>query len=121
MNLFKWLPFFLLGAFAESATQLCLKKGAAASQDREGFGYYLALARSRWVGAGISIYLVDVVVWLYLLGNVPLSLAFPLSGLEKPCTICLAVFVLKERISRVECIGIGLIFIGIAVIFTATY
>ncbi|MCL4491423.1 MAG: EamA family transporter [Nitrospirae bacterium] len=116
MSLIKWAPLFILGAAMESTTQLCLKKGALAHQETGGLAYYLKLIRNKWVITGILSYVVEMVIWIVLLSYIPLSIAFPLTGLQKIFIILFSVFILKERVSRIEWLGVGVTALGIAVI-----
>ena len=116
MSLIKWAPFFLAGAALESFTQICLKKGAIAHGDADGISYYLKLLSNRWVIAGVLLYLVEMVIWIVLLTNIPLSIAFPITGVQKIFIILFSVAFLKETISRTEWIGFGITALGIAII-----
>jgi drug/metabolite transporter (DMT)-like permease len=117
--LLKFIPLFIAGATMESASHLCLKKGATANKDATGLAYYLRLMRNKWVIAGILSYFVEMVIWIVLLTYIPLSVAFPLTGIQKVMIILFSVFVLKEKVSRVEWLGVGIIAAGIAVIVQA--
>jgi drug/metabolite transporter (DMT)-like permease len=117
--LVKFFPLFIAGATMESASHLCLKKGATANHDVNGIAYYLKLLRNRWVIAGILTYFVEMVIWIVLLTYIPLSVAFPLTGIQKVIIILFSVFVLKEKVSALEWLGVGIIAAGIAVIVQA--
>jgi drug/metabolite transporter (DMT)-like permease len=116
MSLIKWAPLFILGATMESITQICLKKGALIHSETRGFAYYLKLLRNKWVITGILSYLVEMVNWIVLAAYIPLSVAFPLTGLQKIIIILFSVFVLKEHVSRTEWLGFGITSAGIMVI-----
>lgn len=116
MLLIKWIPLFMAGAAMESTTQLCLKKGAAAHCETSGFSYYLKIIKNKWVITGILAYLVEMIIWIVLLSYIPLSIAFPLTGIQKIFIIFFSVLVLKERVSKVEWLGVGITALGIAVI-----
>ncbi len=114
--LLKWAPLFILGATMESVTQICLKKGALTHCDTCGFAYYLKLIRNKWVLTGILAYLVEMTNWIILVSFIPLSVAFPLTGLQKIIIILFSVFVLKEHVGRTEWLGVAITAIGIAII-----
>lgn len=116
MWLLKWLPLFVVGASMESVTQLCLKKGALIHREIRGLSYYLNLLRTKWVIGGILAYFVEMVIWIVLLSHIPLSIAFPLTGIQKIFIIFFSLLVLKERVTRIEWLGIGITVLGIAVI-----
>lgn len=119
MSLLKWMPLFVAGATIESFTQVCLKKGASEHKDTDGIKYYLKILQNRWVIAGISAYLVEMVLWIVLLSYIPLSVAFPLSGIQKIIIILFSVFVLREKANVMEWFGIGITILGIAIIVQA--
>ena len=100
----------------ESTTQLCLKKGAVTHRETGGLAYYAKLLRNRWVITGILAYLIEMVIWVVLLTYIPLSVAFPLTGIQKIFIIFFSVFVLKEQVSATEWFGVGITALGIAVI-----
>lgn len=116
MWLLKWIPLFMFGAALESTTQVFLKKGAAVHSGTGGMRYYLKLLRNRWVIAGILIYLLEMVIWIVLLAHIPLSIAFPLTGFQKIFIILLSVILFREKVNRMEWIGVGLTCLGIALI-----
>lgn len=105
-----------MGAALESTTQIFLKKGALRHNGTAGLGYYAKLLRDRWVISGIIVYLFEMCIWIVILSYIPLSIAFPLTGLQKVMVVLFAFFILKERITGYEWAGIGLTALGIAVI-----
>lgn len=112
----KCFPLFILGAVLESATQLCLKKGALKHQDVHGLQYLLNVVRNKWVITGVLIYLLEMVLWIVLLMYIPLTIAFPLTGIQKVMIILFAAFVLKEGVSKIEWAGVFFIALGISFI-----
>lgn len=114
--LIKWAPLFILGAAMESTTQICLKKGATTHRETGGFAYYLKLIKNKWVITGILSYVMEMIIWVILLTYIPLSIAFPLTGLQKIFIILFSVFILKENVNKVEWLGVGITALGIAVI-----
>jgi drug/metabolite transporter (DMT)-like permease len=119
MQIIKWIPLFIAGAAIESTTQLCLKKGAMTHKETSGVSYYLKLLRNKWVIFGILAFLVEMVIWVVLLSNIPLSVAFPLSGFQKIFIIMFSVFFLKEKVTQIEWWGIGITVMGIFIIAQA--
>ena len=119
MELIKWIPVFLLGALSESTMQIFLKKGANQNSHVYGIKYYLRLAINKWILLGITVNIVDMVTWLVILTNIPLSIAFPMTGLQKIMIIFFTAFFLKEHISKVEWLGISFIITGLSIIIIA--
>ncbi len=116
MEIVKWLPLFVLGAILESVTQIFLKRGALTNQDVHGIRYLLNVVRNKWVITGILVYLLQMVLWVVLLMYIPLTIAFPLTGIQKVIIIMFAAIVLKESVSRIEWAGVFLIALGIVFI-----
>lgn len=116
MWLLRWLPFFAAAAVLEAAGQISFKKGAVSNRDVSGARYYFSLLRNGWVLAGLAAYGVEMVIWLFLLSNIPLSIAFPLSGFQQLVIILFSVFILKEKVSKLEWLGAGFIALGISII-----
>jgi undecaprenyl phosphate-alpha-L-ara4N flippase subunit ArnE len=116
MSLLKWIPLFLLDAASESTMQIFLKKGAEENRTVYGIKYYLSLLINKWVILGILVYVIDMVIWLVLLANIPLSVAFPLTGTQKIFIIFFSAFILKETVSFIEWVGIGFIIVGLTTI-----
>lgn len=118
MWLLKWMPLFVLGALLESTTHIFLKKGAVEHNEVSGIHYYLRLMRNKWVIAGILVYVLEMATWIVLLSHIPLSIAFPLTGFQKIFIVMFSFFYLKEKIKKVEWLGIGITVAGIVVIST---
>lgn len=116
MWLVKWIPFFVLAAVLEAAGQISFKKGATTNREATGAGYYLKLLKNHWVLVGLVSYGVEMVIWVFLLSNIPLSIAFPLSGFQQLIIILFSVFILKEKINNLEWLGAGFIALGISII-----
>lgn len=119
MNLVKWIPVFIIGALSESTMQVFLKKGAAQNSHVYGIKYYMRLAVNKWILLGIAVNVVDMITWLVILTNIPLSIAFPMTGIQKIMIIFFTAFILKEHISKGEWIGIAFIVTGLGIIVIA--
>jgi drug/metabolite transporter (DMT)-like permease len=114
-----WIPLFLIAAILESIGQISFKKAAMANREILGVQYYLRLARNTWALSGILSYVIEMVLWIYLLSRIPLSIAFPLAGLQQLVILFASVLVLNERMNKTEWLGAGLIALGISVIARA--
>ncbi|MDA8084785.1 MAG: hypothetical protein M0024_14105 [Nitrospiraceae bacterium] len=119
MALVKWIPFFLASAALETATQVFLKKGADVHSRTGGVRYYIKLLRNRWVVGGILLYLVEMAIWIVLLANIPLSIAFPFTGIQKIFMIAVAVLIFREKVTGTEWLGIATISAGILLIISS--
>jgi drug/metabolite transporter (DMT)-like permease len=66
---------------------------------------------------GFTLYLLGFLIWLYILKQHSLTVAFPIaSGLLYAVIIIGSSFFLKENIAIVRVFGIGLIFTGIYIV-----
>jgi len=108
--------WFALSVICDVAGQLCLKRGADGLPDVGGMAMVRALLGSPWVVAGVLIYIVEMVVWLRILAEVPLSIAFPIASLNfLGVTLASAVF-LKEPVGRTQWFGAVLITCGVIIV-----
>ena len=112
----KWLPLFLLAALLETIGQLSFKKAATEHRTVSGYRYYLRLAVNRRAIAGVAAYAVEMLLWLYLLAHIPLSIAFPLAGIQQLVILSASRLVLQEKVSRIELFGAVLIAAGLLTI-----
>ena len=112
------LLWFALSVVCDVAGQLCLKLGADDLPDDGASTGEMALAmlRSAWIAGGVLIYIVEIFVWLRILAEVPLSIAFPIASLNfLGVTLASAVF-LKEPVGRRQWFGAVLITLGVVVV-----
>lgn len=115
--------FFILGAVVfEVIGQICFKRATAS----EAIGssalrnFWVGVVRSRWTYAGVGAYGVELFVWVAALHFRPLSEAFPLLSLSY-CGVAIASrWLLKERISTLNAVGIVLITLGAACIVSGS-
>jgi multidrug transporter EmrE-like cation transporter len=112
----KWLPLFLLAALLETVGQLSFKKAATEHRTVSGLRYYLRLAVDRLVFVGIAVYAVEMLIWLYLLAHIPLSIAFPLAGIQQLVILSASRLYLREQVNRIELFGAVLIAAGLLTI-----
>lgn len=116
MWLIGWIPWFILSAIFESFGQISFKKAAVSVKHLSGYSYYAGLAKRLHLYLGIVSYLGEMAVWLYILSNIPLSIAFPLSGLQEMVLVLFAAIILKEKISPLAWFGIILISVGVSMV-----
>jgi len=116
MWLINWIPWFVLSAFFESYGQVSFKKAALSTQHLSGYLYFRGLAKSHHLYLGIVLYIGEMAVWLYLISNIPLSIAFPLSGLQEMILVLFVAVILKERVPSLAWFGVFLIAIGVSMV-----
>ncbi len=116
------LPWYLhstlhlaLNAALVTAAELLLKKGAmvaSSTAPRWMTATGIAALGSGWVLAGIVVYILSFVNWLYVLRIVPLHVAFPVTNLSHALIPLCAWFLLGERFGPWRAAGIVLIIVG---------
>jgi len=112
------LRLFLLIVVSVSLSalaQLALKIGAnaAAGAQTAGIGQEVGgLAQSPMVIVGLGLYGLGALLWLFVLGRVPLSLAYPFVGMGFILTMFAGTFVLQENLSGARIVGTLLIATG---------
>lgn len=117
------MVFALLFAtvFCDVAGQVCFKLGVGHESDgvvqAPGIrGFLLGLARSRWIVAGISIYVVEFIVWFAALTWAPLSVAFPFMALSYCGVVLASRWILHERVSARRWIATAAVAGGVALV-----
>jgi drug/metabolite transporter (DMT)-like permease len=110
------MPFFFLTAILEAVGQISLKKAALENRAVAGVRYYISLTFNKWAISGILSYGVETLLWIFLLSRIPLSIAFPLAGVQQLVILFASYVIMKERITRLELVGAGLIALGLLTI-----
>jgi len=104
-----------------AAGQVLLKRGVTAlgplgSATRGARGIARRLFGNVPLLAGMAIYFLSAVLWLYGLSRVELSYAYPLLALNMILVTFGARYILKERVSAFRWAGIALIAAGVALV-----
>jgi len=105
-----------------AAAQLILKIGmsgdhvAGAIAQNRATEVLMAIATSPFVVAGLFLYGVGAVIWLFVLARMDLSLAYPFVGLAFIFTMILGIFVLGEHVTISRVAGTLLIVAGCALV-----
>ena len=109
------LLLLILTSVAMSAcAQLLLKVGVGAARAAQGSvaGSGLAYLTSPFVIAGLGLYGIGAIVWLYVLARLPLSAAYPFVGLGFILTMVLGGALLGETLNVARVAGTLLIALG---------
>lgn len=80
---------------------------------RHADGRWWALVANPWLVLGGLLYAGLTLVWIWILGRVPLSVAYPFYALAFVFTPTLAYFVFGETVSRSYAAGTALIVAGL--------
>lgn len=109
-----------------AVAQLTLKHGVNLVQGDAGDGGLAlsggslkSLLASPVVWAGLALFGLSAVVWLFALSRAPLSFAYPFASLSYVLILLFGKFVLHEQIPAAGWAGVGLIMVGIVLIAQA--
>src|SRR3954447_11882831 len=123
MPVVRWLasPWFQIGlnAIIVTISEICLKLGArntAHLSDQFGGWTGISGLASIWTWLGILFVILSLVSWLYVLRQVPLSIAFPLSNVVHVTVPLTCWLILNETISATRWSGIALVLVGLVVV-----
>lgn len=109
--------WFVLSIVCDVVGQLCLKLGAdklpASGSLRE---MSIALGRSGWALAGVLTYVAEFFIWLRILAEVPLSIAFPIASLNFLAITFASSILLGERVGTRQWLGACLITCGVVIV-----
>lgn len=109
--------WFGLSIVCDVVGQLCLKLGA--DELPQGAGareLALSLGRSGWAMAGIATYVAEFFIWLRILAEVPLSIAFPIASLNFLAITFASAVLLGERVGSRQWLGACLITCGVVIV-----
>ena len=113
------LGLLLAAILLEVLGQICFKLGTPrASRIRSGRGYEVLHSGylNRWIGLGLTAYVLELALWLAVLSTSQLSQAFPLLALSY-CGVAIASrLIFKELLRPSMVVGIGLITFGAAMV-----
>ena len=114
----RYLPLILLGVLLNAAAQLCLKQGmrqvghfAFTVSNLFPIGFKVAL--NPFVFAGLTCYVVSVVVWLLALSRVEVSYAYPLLSVGYIVTAFAGQLFFGEALGPMRWAGILVICLGV--------
>jgi len=71
---------------------------------------------NRHIWTGLSLNSIGLVLWLLILSFADLSLAFPLDSIQYLIITIFAIFFLKEKVNRLQWVGIIIIIIGLVLV-----
>jgi len=113
--------FIFTGVFLNAAAQLLLKKGTNAVgaihlTPENWFHIGLKLATQLPILAGLTCYVVSVLVWIIGLSRVDVTIAYPMLSLGYVLSAMGAWYFLGEAVSVQRMIAIAVILIGVALL-----
>ena len=111
-----WLTIPILNTLQ----QLFLKLGADAASSATSSGWFSSLLVSPWFAAAVVAEIVCFIVWMIVLSELDLSLAFPLSATSYVFVMLVAWIIFGERLEPKNVVGSLVILCGIWCLMTAT-
>lgn len=115
-----WILFwFALSVVCDVSGQLCFKIGAERLPDlhEASPGQFAAgVLTDYWLLIGIAIYIVETFVWLRILAEVPLSVAFPIASLNLLGVVLASRVFLNETVGPRRILGASLITLGVIIV-----
>jgi len=109
------LNYVALGIFASvlAGGQVFFKYSASAFKGRPVADGFLELAQTPAFYAGVTLYGVATLLWVWILSRVPLSQAYPWVALAMSAVPILAVALFHERFDSSYWLGVGLVVLGV--------
>jgi undecaprenyl phosphate-alpha-L-ara4N flippase subunit ArnE len=102
---------------AETVQQLSFKLGSARAEGAANAVRAVLLQPLVWLG--VFLWVVESIAWVQVLQKTPLSLAYPLMTLTYATVPLCGLILLRERMSRRQMLGAGLIFSGVLLVAAA--
>jgi drug/metabolite transporter (DMT)-like permease len=110
--LLKWYPLFIALSIFDVLSQICFKKSAQNNSEETGWNYQKNIFLSKFTWLGITFNVFETALYFVALMALPLTVAYPLTALQKIMIILFSAFVLKEKIKRIEWLAVALIMFG---------
>ena len=113
------LVLFPISVACDVAGQVFFKLGAdrlSADPEKRTGDFLAGLLREPWLIGGIAIFAVETFVWLRILAQAPLSIAFPIASLNFIGVTLASRFLFKENIGTVQWLGCLLVTVGVAIL-----
>jgi drug/metabolite transporter (DMT)-like permease len=99
---------------AETVQQLSFKVGSAKAEGARSFVRAVVSHPLIWIG--IALWVVESIAWVLVLQRSPLSMAFPVMTLSYATVPLAGLVLLRERMTRRQMLGAGLIFSGVLLV-----
>lgn len=106
------LPLIAACMVAEIGRELCFKSGATQAGGAE-HGFVLAIVRHPAIWLGVTLWAVELGLWLAVLRRADLASAYPIMATTYAAVPLASVIALNERLSRWQVIGAALVAIGV--------
>lgn len=116
------IGLILVSVTLAAVAQVTLKAGINHVTDANGGSLALngdslkQIAQQVWVWAGLAIFAVSAVLWLFALSRADLSFAYPFAALGYVIIVIASILFLGEHVQPVTWVGVVLIIAGIVLI-----
>lgn len=113
------LAQILVAVTMTSLAQVALKYGTTQAELKPAMGLIhqiFTMVFSPFVMVGLALYVGSVGVWLFVLRNTDLSLAYPFVALSFILVLLMSAFVLGESITTARLIGSVVIIVGLIIL-----
>lgn len=99
--------------------QVAFKFAAIAPNNRDGWYYWLDLAKNKWIWIGVTSYIAEFLLWLAFLTLVPLSQGVLLASFNIITIMLVGRLIFKELLTTYRLIGMllitaGVVFVGMS-------
>lgn len=119
MSRWLWMTWLTIPVL-NTLQQLFLKLGADAASSAQSSGWFGSLLASPWFAVAVVAEIVCFIVWMTVLSELDLSLAFPLSATSYVFVMLVAWIVFDERLELKNLVGSLVILCGIWCLMTAS-
>src|SRR5262245_28777178 len=106
------LASVIFSAFLNATGQILFKAARAAHSDASFSSLFTYL--ETW--AGLAIYSISAICWLWVLSRAPLSFAYPILALTFPIVVGASAILFSELILPLRWTGVGIIMIGVSLL-----
>jgi len=116
------IGLILISVTLAAVAQVTLKAGMNHVTDANGGQLALTgeslkqIATNLWVWAGLAIFAVSAVLWLFALSRASLSFAYPFAALGYVIIVAASILFLGEHVPPLGWVGVALIVLGILLI-----
>lgn len=108
------LAIILLQVCINTGAQILLKHGVnQVSFDQPVFRLLFLLATNLYIFSGVSLFVISLLIWLYLLSKCELSYLYPFGSLSYILAAAAGWFFFAENVTAMRLFGIFIIFIGV--------
>ena len=113
---------FIFSVICDVLGQIAFKIGADRLHEADPSlgGFLRGLLKNQWVLLGVATHAIEFFIWLRILAEVPLSLAFPLASVNILGVVLASRVVLGEAVTRRRWIGAAIVTAGVVMVASTT-